>query len=301
MKIIKPTEPEKSINQTPDELNNYFNSNTNPMDRQPTVTTPPEANQNPIMKLHSVTAVDLFQAWKTIKNKTNTKEDCNGISLAMLNLIISCPNVYDTIVNLINQSIKSFTFPNALKTSVIAPIPKIPSPSKPSDYRPISVQTNLSKLYEKCVYNQIAIHMMQNNSICPEQFGFRHHHTTEHAMIALTDFLYQKLGEGKFAIVVSLDLQKAFDTVDPEILTTKIRLLGIDERWFESYLSGRQQYVKIKNQISQLKENKIGIPQGTILGPILFSIFINDMPRCLKHSNGYLFADDSNVATAGEI
>jgi len=164
MKIIKPTEPEKSINQTPDELNNYFNSNTNPMDRQPTVTTPPEANQNPIMKLHSVTAVDLFQAWKTIKNKTNTKEDYNGISFAMLNLIISCPNVYDAIVNLINQSIKSFTFPNALKTSVIAPIPKIPSPSKPSDYRPISVQLNVSKLYEKCVYNQIAVHMLQNNS-----------------------------------------------------------------------------------------------------------------------------------------
>ena len=87
MKIIKPTEPEKSKNQTPDKLNHYFNSNTNPMERQHTVTTPPEANQNPIMKLHSVTAVDLFQAWKTIKNKTNTKEDYNGISLAMLILL----------------------------------------------------------------------------------------------------------------------------------------------------------------------------------------------------------------------
>jgi len=119
----------------------------------------------------------------------------------MLNLTIGCPNVYEALTHLINKSIQSGVYPSSFKTSLIHPIPDCENPNTPADFRPISIQPNLSKLFERCIYKQLSQYITEKEILNPRQFGFRSFHTTEHAMLALTQYLYDNIEEGKFVIV----------------------------------------------------------------------------------------------------
>ena len=130
------------------------------------------------------------------------------------------------------------------------------------------------------------------------QFGFRQKHSTNHALIDITESIRKALDNGKFACGVFIDLQKAFDTVNHHILTNKLNyygIRGIANNWFKSYLVNRSQYVSIQGQNSDTVNIKHGVPQGSVLGPLLFLLYINDLHTAIKHSSVYHFADDTNL------
>ena len=156
----------------------------------------------------------------------------------------------------------------------------------------------LSKVFEKIILKRLLSFLDKNKILYDYQFGFRHHYSTELAIFELIDYISKLLDEGKDAVGIFLDLSKAFDTVNTDILLQKLSVYGIRGvalSLFESYLKNRIHYVQIDNILSAPSDIICGIPQGSILGPILFLLYINDMPNCSSLLNFRMFADDTNA------
>ena len=143
--------------------------------------------------------------------------------------------------------------------------------------------------------------LQDNKLFFSHQFGFRNGYSTSRASTSLTEMIRKALDEGKFACEVLIDLQKAFDTVHHDILLSKLNHYGVrgaSYQWFKSYLTGRQQYTTIAHLKSDLRSINYGVPQGSVLRPILFLLYINDLNQTIVHSKVYHFADDSNFLYA---
>ena len=141
------------------------------------------------------------------------------------------------------------------------------------------------------------------NCIFELQFGFRANHSTNHALFSLTETIRDALDNGNFACGIFIDLQKAFDTVDHEILLKKLEhygIRGLANSWFKSYLTNRQQFVSINGFNSKSQTMKFGVPQGSVLGPLLFLIYINDLHKAIKFNAVHHFADDTNLLVTGK-
>lgn len=200
--------------------------------------------------------------------------------------------------HIINLSFSSGCFPSLLKISKVIPVFKKGSPQDVSNYRPISLLSNIEKIIEKLMYSRIIKFLNCNNVLFSRQFGFRQGHSTSHALICITERILKALDNGHIACGVFIDLKKAFDTVDHNILLFKLShygIRGITNQWFKSYLSDRQQFVSISDLKSELCKISCGVPQGSVLGPLLFLIYVNDLQNALIFSEPYLFADDTNL------
>ena len=153
------------------------------------------------------------------------------------------------------------------------------------------------------MYEQLYEYFTTNNLLSEQQFGFRRFHSTSTALLDCTDEWYVKMDRGLYNLAVFLDLKKAFDTVNHDILLAKLELYGIKNTplmLFKSYLSDRSQQCQVNGELSTLKYLKYGVRQDSILGPLLFLIYINDLPNCLKHSTARMFADDTNITVSGK-
>ena len=211
-------------------------------------------------------------------------------------------NICFPLKELINLSLATGVYPDQLKQAKVIPIFKNKDdPLFVCNYRPISLLSNINKIFEKLVYKRVYSFLVRFNCIYELQFGFQEKHSTNHALISLTESIRDAMDKGLFACGVFIDLQKAFDTVDHTILLKKLEyygIKGIANDWFKSYLSGRTQFTSVNGYNSELRKIKIGVPQGSVLGPLLFLIYINDLHCCIKYSSIHHFADDTNLFVA---
>ena len=202
------------------------------------------------------------------------------------------------LVSTINKSLNEGIFPDILKSASVCPIYKKGERTICANYRPISLLSNLSKLFEKAMYSRIELFLSNFETIYKLQFGFRKKHSTEHALLSMIEEIRRCLDKGMFSCGVFIDLEKAFDTVNHKILIHKLDHYGIRENslsWIKSYLSNRKQLVNLNGVKSNYEKVSCGVPQGSILGPLLFLIYINDMHIAVKSSIVHHFADDTNL------
>ena len=203
---------------------------------------------------------------------------------------------------LINQSLHTGIFPDRLKIAKVVPLFK----DKGDDfdfenYRPISLLSVISKVYERVAYDQLYDFFDSNDLFYKSQYGFRKGHSTEHALLELYDRVLRNVDKQHDPFAIFLDLSKAFDTIDHAILISKLNHYGIRGsalNWFKSYLSNRCQYVTFEGINSDHQKLTTGVPQGSILGPLLFIIYINDLSNASTLFDAICFADDSNLITS---
>ena len=206
-------------------------------------------------------------------------------------------NVAEPLTEIINLSFEEGVYIDQLKIAKVVAIFKEKGCNMDcTNYRPISLLSNINKIIEKLMHERIYSFLEKHKCIYELQFGFRSKHSTGHALTDLTEAIRKAMDESSFAVGVFIDLQKAFDTVDHEVLLSKLNhygIRGIANNWFRSYLTNRQQYVTVNGKDSNLRIMKFGVPQGSVLGPLLFLIYINDLYLCVKHSTARHFADDT--------
>ena len=220
----------------------------------------------------------------------------NSIPIKLLKIIGH--SVSPLLALLVNQSFQSGIFPDKLKIAKVISLFKKGNPELPSNYRPISLLPIFSKIFEKLMYRRLYRFLEIHNILYSLQFGFQENHSIDHALVSLTEAIRNTLDNKRFGCGIFIDLQKAFDTVNHKILLSKLEHYGIRGcalQWFRSYLSDRKQYVSVNGSNSDLLSITCGVPQGSVLGPLLFLIYINDLPNASKRLTFYLFADDTNI------
>ena len=204
----------------------------------------------------------------------------------------------------INECLSQSVMPRKWKVGTISPIPKNGNSHAMSDYRPISVLPTPSKIIERAVYNQLIYHLESHGLLDHRQHGFRRDHSTCSAIFELTQYLYNSMDSRLFVSCVFIDYSKAFDTIDHDILCKKLSYYGLDGgvlAWCKDYLHYRKQCVKIDNVKSREEPMKYGVPQGSILGPLFFIIYVNDLLKTVDQKiQILLYADDTVVYFADQ-
>ena len=255
---------------------------------------PPNANS---MFLYPTDNNEVISIINSLKRKS---PGYDGVTTEIVQL--SHVNYINALTHIINQSLSQGVFPQELKIAKVIPIYKDGDVTLMSNYRPISVLSVFSKIFERIMYKRLMEFVKSCNLLYKYQFGFREQHGTDLALITLIDKISKALDEGDYVLGVFLDLSKAFDTVSHEILLSKLETYGIRgtaHKWLKSYLSHRNQFVMYNENQSNTLHIKSGVPQGSILGPLLFLLYVNDIANLSPTVMPILFADDTNLFVRG--
>ena len=219
-------------------------------------------------------------------------------SIPMSTIKESIQIISEPLAHIINLSIAHGIVPDQMKIARVVPLFKAEDPSLFTNYRPVSILPSFSKFLERIIYNCILDYLTNLHILCDNQFGFRKNHSTTLALIDLHDKISSALDNGEVAVGVFLDLSKAFDTVDHSILFDKLEhygIRGLSLKWVMNYFSNRLQFVEYNGHVSSRTNISCGVPQGSILGPLFFLLYINDINNASKILQLILFADDTNV------
>ena len=234
----------------------------------------------------------------TIINNMKSSKSCGSNSIST-NLLKEFSEMFVyPLVSIINLSLTHGVFPSLIKEADVCPIHKKDEKYRCENYRPISLLPNISKIFERVMYSRLDNFLNMSEIIYKFQFGFRKNYSTNHALLSIIEQIRGALDKNMFTCSVFIDLEKAFDTVNHQILVSKLNhygIRGVTNKWFSSYLSNRYQRVSFNGVSSQRLPITRGVPQGSILGPLLFLIYINDMNLAVEHSTIYHFADDTNL------
>lgn len=285
----------------PNKLNDFFVNNI----PKPT---PPDANEvNLIYKYENQKHPNVFSVFNftmvseekvelVLRKLKSNAMGADGINLKMLDLIFPHLTIYFTFI--INKCLARGSFPKAWKDANVIPLPKNSSPLNLSDFRPISILPTLSKVLEKIVSEQLDSYLSEKRILPTIQSGFRANHSTTTALLNVTDDIFRANDEGKNTCLVLLDFSKAFDTLDHAILYKKLEFFGLGGNsleFFRNYLSNRRQRITINSQPSNYVITNRGVPQGSILGPLLFTIYTADFYEYLSNCSIHQYADDTQV------
>ena len=214
-----------------------------------------------------------------IQNLKNSKQNIDSISIPILKEFRGFLSLI--IADLINKCFETGVFPKPFKKAIVLPLYKKDSPDLMTNYRPISILPKLSKIIEKCLKSRLLHYFTHNKLFNQVQFGFLAELSTQDAMLHLTEKIYSNLHRELSTLAVYVDFSKAFDTLNRSILIKKLAIYGIRGiplELFKSYLDDRFQAVKVNNIISEFKPINAGVPQGSVLGPILYLIYVNEIP-----------------------
>ena len=241
-----------------------------------------------------VPTTEVTKIIKNLASKNSSGHD--GISARFIKRILE--TITSPLTHIINQSLCTGIFPDRLKIAKVIPLFKKGDQHILDNHRPISLLPVISKVFEKIVFDQLYQYFTDNDLIFTSQYGFRKLHSTELASIELIDRIAQYMDSRKLPLSIFLDLSKAFDTLDHSILLDKLKFYGISNtplKWFQSYLRSRQQFVEFDGTCSGITFINTGVPQGSILGPLLFLIYMNDIHTASDKFDMILYADDTNL------
>ena len=256
---------------------------------------------NPVAESMFILPTDPIEIQRTIctlKNKAT-----QDVKIEPLKIAKECPKFCEILSNVVNSSFNEGIFPTSMKTAKVVPIHKGGSKLDVKNYRPISLLCTFSKIYEKLMHRRVLEFLERHSSLFEGQYGFRPGHSCEHALLDATNSIRHSLSRKEVSLLLLLDFSKAFDVISHDILLDKLYhygIRGLAHEWFKSYLSSRNQFVSIDNINSSLKSMKHGVPQGSIMGPLLFIIYINDMPKIKSYAKLVLYADDANIIISGK-
>lgn len=231
--------------------------------------------------------------------KTDGGAGLDGIENRFLKLVAHI--IMYPLADLFNLSLSTCELPAIFKSSRIIPLHKGGDVLNLDNYRPISIICSTAKILEKLVYNQLSQYIATNNILSEFQSGFRPNHSTTTALLKLTNDIYSSAGKGQLTGAIFIDLSKAFDLVDRYLLLDKLYAIGLSNNpllWFNSYLHNRKQCVVLHGVTSDMMVQPKGVPQGSTLGPLLFSIYVNNLPTIFKHCCSQLYADDTVIYTS---
>ena len=248
---------------------------------------------NPTFVFSEVSELEVIKMVRSIKTNACGVDD---ISAFFLKLGIE-HSVY-AFTNIINSSFLYKKFPTRWKSAIVKPLPKINNPACASDYRPISLLPAFSKVVEKLVAKQMIEHLKNTNYFDNLQSAYKHNHSTITALLSVTDDIYEALENSELVFLVLLDYSKAFDCANHRLILAKLKAAGFGDdslSWIFSYLNGRKQKVVTGEAESSWQDVFNGVPQGSVLGPLLFTVLVSDLRDAIKRGRYHMYADDTQL------
>ncbi len=295
--IIKPKSV-ANIPLNPNALNDFFTSvfqQAPAYNNKLKLTIPDNAFIRESLFMNPITFTELNNIVHSLSNSQTVGSDGFNPKIIKDNFAL----IANHLIYIFNMSLEKGVFPNMLKNAVVTPVFKGGSHNDANNYRPISILTIFSKMLEKLFYNRLSSFVNKHNILNSNQFGFRMGQSTSLALAHVISSLTNKCNLNNKIAFVLLDLKKAFDLINHELLLNKLSFYGIRGialQWLRSYLTNRTQKTKINDTFSNVKPVSAGVPQGSILGPLLFIIFINDIFQFNTNSiEIYLYADDTAI------
>ena len=245
--------------------------------------------------------LEFHQLKNIVQDMPNKNSSVDGITARIVK--ISFEAVGDKFLQVVNTSLEKGEFPKKWKKSMVIPIDKIKNTIQCEEFRPINMVPSYEKLLELIVSEQLVEYVENNSLLTKFQAGFRHNNSCESALQTVLVDWKSAINNRKVVGIVFLDFQRAFETINRELLLLKMEKMGIGGyvlKWFQEYLCDRVQCTKYNNSVSSEKNTQFGVPQGTVLGPKLFIMYINDIVLHVKRCQIQLFADDTLLFSVGE-
>ena len=291
----------RRINHHPSDMNNYFSNLVSNLtskenkqcDFESILNNLPKDKRENEFRINHTTYEEVEKIIHELKNDCSSGYD--NIPIRLIKPVSQY--IISPIVDIINTSIDSKTFPKQWKRARVCPVPKIDNPTKLKDYRPISILPVMSKIYERVILKQLCSYIETNNLYCSTQSGFRKGHSTSTLLLKLRDDITKAMKKSEITLTILIDFSKAFDTIDHGVLLEKLYQLNFSRNAIEilsNYLRDRDQYVQIDDQISNYSPMNFGVPQGSILGPVLFNLYVIELTKDIS-AKSIQYADDTTI------